>query len=251
MDVDSDFLDDVLVLFNETNFYPSHLTQQNYEVSQLSNQFDVEIGEEGVIQGQPKNKYELRHRTCTPKATTSDQNRKKEVPPKLNRSKGALAKAHQPPPFKPIVPEVKEVDRTQASFSLEHEFRKIKIHVPMSKLLKNEPFKQSIMKVLQPPTYVVIYDVISMQDDNPTITVGPHIEDGFDASPPFYIYLNVHDKILHNCLMESGASHNVMPKVVMEELGLEITKPYQDIYSFDSQKVKCLGLIKDLVVSLA
>jgi hypothetical protein len=81
--------------------------------------------------------------------------------------------------------------------------------------------------------------------------VGPHIEDGSDASPPFYISLNVHDKILHNCLMDSGASHNVMPKVVMEELGLEITKPYQDLYSFDSKKVKCLGLIKYLVVSLS
>jgi hypothetical protein len=41
-----------------------------------------------------------------------------------------------------------------------------------------------------------------------------------------------------------------MPKVVMEEIGLEITKPYQDLYSFNSKKVKCLGLIKDLVVSL-
>jgi hypothetical protein len=81
--------------------------------------------------------------------------------------------------------------------------------------------------------------------------VGPHIEFGYDASPPFYISLNVHDKILHNCLMDSCASHNVMPKVVMEELGLDITKPYQDLYSFDSKNVKFLGLIKDLVVSLA
>ena len=81
--------------------------------------------------------------------------------------------------------------------------------------------------------------------------MGPHIEDGSDASPPFYISLNVHDKILHNCLIESGVSHNVMPKVVMEELGLEINKPYQELYSFDSKKVKCLGLIKGMVVSLA
>jgi hypothetical protein len=51
--------------------------------------------------------------------------------------------------------------------------------------------------------------------------------------------------------MDSGASHNVMPKVFMEELGLEITKPYQELYSFDSEKVKCLGLIKYLVVYLA
>jgi hypothetical protein len=37
----------------------------------------------------------------------------------------------------------------------------------------------------------------------------------------------------------------------MDELGLHITRPYKDIFSFDSRKVKCLGLIKDLVVSLA
>ena len=123
--------------------------------------------------------------------------------------------------------------------------------MPLTELLKNKPFKKSIMKVLQPTPSSLSSDVISLQDENPTITVGPHIEDGFDASPPFYISLNVHDKILHNCLMNLGASHNVMPKVVMEELGLEITKPYQDLYSFDSKKVKCLGLIKDMVVSLA
>ena len=41
-----------------------------------------------------------------------------------------------------------------------------------------------------------------------------------------------------------------MPKKVMDELGLEITKKYHDIYTFDSKKFKCLGVIKDLVVSI-
>ena len=50
--------------------------------------------------------------------------------------------------------------------------------------------------------------------------------------------------------MDFRSSHNVMPKVVMDELSIDITKPYQDIYSFDSKKVKCLGVIKDLVVTL-
>ena len=52
-------------------------------------------------------------------------------------------------------------------------------------------------------------------------------------------------------MLDSGASHNLMPKVIMDRLGLEITRPYQDLYSFDSRKVKCLGMIKDLVVNLA
>jgi ribonuclease HI len=76
------------------------------------------------------------------------------------------------------------------------------------------------------------------------------VEDRDDSSPPFYTSLNIHDKVLHNCLMDSGASHNLMPKIVMEELGLEVTKAYHDLYSFDSRRVQCLGVIKDFVVSL-
>jgi hypothetical protein len=41
IDVDDDVVDDiVVVLFNESDFYTSHLTQQEYELVQLSNQFD-------------------------------------------------------------------------------------------------------------------------------------------------------------------------------------------------------------------
>ena len=77
------------------------------------------------------------------------------------------------------------------------------------------------------------------------------IEELHESFPPFYISLNIHDKILHNYLLESRASHKLMPKYVMDDLGLSITKPYHDRFSFDSRKVKCLGLIKDLVINLS
>jgi hypothetical protein len=104
---------------------------------------------------------------------------------------------------------------------------------------------------LHPPAHVTFSDTINLEDGNTIITIGPHIEDKYDASPPFYISLNIHDKILHNCLMDSRDSHNVMPKVVMNELGLDITNPYLDLYLFDSKKFKCLGVIKDMVVTLS
>lgn len=68
--------------------------------------------------------------------------------------------------------------------------------------------------------------------------------------PPFYVSLNIHDKILHNAMFDFGASHNLIPKSVMERLDLNITKPYKDLFSFDSSQVRCLGLIKGLCVSL-
>ena len=42
-----------------------------------------------------------------------------------------------------------------------------------------------------------------------------------------------------------------MPKSMMVDLGLNITKPYHDLFSFESRKVKCLGLIKYLVINLS
>ena len=90
-----------------------------------------------------------------------------------------------------------------------------------------------------------------MNDDNPAISFGPKVKNlEGEEVPPFYLSLNVHDKVVHNAMLDSGASHNLMPKGVMESLGLEVTRPYKDLYSFDSNRVKCLGLIKDMVVTL-
>ena len=51
-------------------------------------------------------------------------------------------------------------------------------------------------------------------------------------------------------MLDSGASHNLMPKEIMERMNLDITKTYTDLFSFDSSQVKFLGLIKDLCVTL-
>jgi hypothetical protein len=93
-------------------------------------------------------------------------------------------------------------------------------------------------------------DSKNLQDEKPVVILCPLIEDKVDSSHPFYTSLNIHDKVLNNCLLDSGASHNLMPKSIINELGLEITKTYHDLYSFNSTKVKCLGVIKDMVVTL-
>jgi hypothetical protein len=122
--------------------------------------------------------------------------------------------------------------------------------MPLTELMKNDIFKSAILKSLEPKTSPSV-DFVNLQDDKTTVTIGPMVEDRDDSFPPFYISLNVHDKILHNCFLDSRASHNLIPKEVMDELGLEVTKPYHDLFSFDSRKVICLGLIKYLVINLS
>jgi hypothetical protein len=104
--------------------------------------------------------------------------------------------------------------------------------------------------MLQPESSSNSTDSMNVQDEKPAVILGPLVEDRDDSSPPFYTSLNIHDKVVNNLLMDSGASHNLMPKNIMDDLGLEITKTCHDLYSFDSRKVKFLGVIKDLVFTL-
>ena len=123
--------------------------------------------------------------------------------------------------------------------------------MPLVELTKNPIYKKQIAKMINFSDAECYVDVINLQDEKPTIMFGLHIENAKDYVAPFYITLTMHDHLLHNFMLYFGASHNLMPKVIMEKLGLEIIRPYQDLYSFDSRKVKCLGMIKYLVVNIA
>jgi hypothetical protein len=129
-------------------------------------------------------------------------------------------------------------------------WKKIKIFVPFNELIRNVKYKNQIIKMLRMEQTL---DTLNVQDDHPAILLSPHVEESGDDGdvPPFYINLNIHDVTIHNAMLDSRSSHNLMPKVIIEELSLDITRPYKDFFSFDSRKVKCLGLIKDIVVSLA
>jgi hypothetical protein len=80
-------------------------------------------------------------------------------------------------------------------------------------------------------------DTVNLQDDKPTIIFVPRVESlEEDDVPPFYISLRIHNLFLHNAMLDSGASHNLLPKMIMDNLGLDITRPYKDLFSFDSRK---------------
>lgn len=40
--------------------------------------------------------------------------------------------------------------------------------------------------------------------------------------PPFYVTLKGHDFLLYNCMLDSGASNNLMPKVIMDQIQLQL-----------------------------
>jgi hypothetical protein len=159
-------------------------------------------------------------------------------------------------------PESMSQARAPAPFSLEGELAKIKILIPLTKLMNRGGYRSQVIKALaiEPDIgtkaltigSVTHSDTVNLTDDHLELLFGPEVDGRDDTGDvaPFYISLNIHDLILHNAMLDSGASHNLMPKAVMEKLGLEVTRPYKDLHSFDSSKVKCIGLIQDLCITL-
>jgi hypothetical protein len=220
-DEETDELDPEIHCFGDTPPFP-HLTQSSYKESLMDSQLN-ELSKGDKASG-GRGRYNLRSdkRTTTPdipEQSTRTENPAKEV---ADSHRGKKA-----PPLSPIVhnhvPETREIPKITSPFNFEHEIQKIRIPVPLTELIKHDEFKKCFSDLLQSEASSPPADSINLQDEKPAVILGPMVEDRDDSSPPFYTSLNIHDKVLHNCLMDSGASHNLMPKTVMEELGLEVT----------------------------
>ena len=183
---------------------------------------------------------------------TSQKKGKEIIDPPVGQSSSA-DKVNQPPSTMRDKAERKEVPAKEgeniSTFSLENEISKLKVSIPLTEIMRNSSYQGQISKILNMDPML---DTVNVEDDQPKLIFGPALDGESPESdvPPFYISLRLHEYALHNAMFDSGASHNLMPKAIMEKLGLDITRKYHDLYLFDSCRVKCIGLIKDLVVSL-
>jgi hypothetical protein len=71
----------------------------------------------------------------------------------------------------------KEVGKTSSSFNFESEMAKIKIYVPFNELIKNNEYRNQIIKMLNMEK---TSNTLNIQDDHPTILFGPRVEENSD-----------------------------------------------------------------------
>jgi ribonuclease HI len=70
-------------------------------------------------------------------------------------------------------------------------------------------------------------------------------------NPPFYISVNIMDKISHCCLIDGGSGSSVMSKINMEEIGLSCTNENaRSMLSYNSIQQTTIGEIKDVTLVL-
>ena len=105
-------------------------------------------------------------------------------------------------------------------FSLQKELEKVKIPVPLSELLKQPAYQAQVSSFMLPQGAAPIPDSLNLQEERPMVVFGPHVEELDSSTPPFYVSLVIHDLLLHNRILDSRVSHNLLPLSVMEQLGL-------------------------------
>jgi hypothetical protein len=108
-----------------------------------------------------------------------------------------------------------ESEKSLGIFSLKNEINKIKMPILLFKLAKNPIYRKQIAKMISFSEDESQADVINLEYDKSNIVFGLHFEGARDTVAPFYITLTLFDHLLHNYMLDSGASHNVMPKSII------------------------------------
>ena len=105
--------------------------------------------------------------------------------------------------------------------------------MPVSKLIKIPSKKEKLLRLIEGPKYKFIEKSKETSEDIPVILLAIDKEKGNGSHSPFFISLMINDLLLHNCMLDLGASANVFVTKVMNQLGLKNNRPYRSVCVMD------------------
>jgi hypothetical protein len=86
--------------------------------------------------------------------------------------------------------------------------------------------------------------------DPPIMLQANHFRPHYDEHPLVYISLQMNNKHLNRCMLDSRESANVMVLKVMRQLGLEVTRPCKNVFRIESRAIPVHGVIENVKVFL-
>ena len=91
----------------------------------------------------------------------------------------------------------------------------MKVSIPLTEIMRNNSYRGQVSKILN---FDPMSDMVNVEDDQPKMIFGLALngESPDNDVSPFYISLRLHEFVLHNAMFDSGASHNLMPKSLVE-----------------------------------
>jgi hypothetical protein len=168
----------------------------------------------------------------------------KEMCPKLlpvtldSLNQGLLHHLQNDVPPSSTLPKTNDID---LNIDINGILEKINVHVPLTEIIKIPSMRSKVEK---------FFRVQGKPVDPPVMLQANHFRPHYDEHPPFYISLQMNNKSLNNCMLDSGAGANVMALKVMRQLGLEVTRPYRNVCGIESKAIPTYGVIENLKVHL-
>ena len=69
--------------------------------------------------------------------------------------------------------------------------------------------------------------------------------------PPFLLTFEIFNRNVHNCMVDSGASSNMIPLSVCQKINVEVQPSNIKIIQLDRTNVKVIGELKNVLVRLS
>ena len=95
----------------------------------------------------------------------------------------------------------------------------------------------------RPPT-----NVINKVDPNDISLIGGRSR---SHSPPFLLTYEIFNKNLHNCLVDSGVSSNILPKSICAKLNVQPQKSAVRIVQLGYSQVEVIGELNQVTIRLS
>lgn len=141
------------------------------------------------------------------------------------------------------------------SFDIANTLTQMKVFVPLLEMMKFPEYREKTLKVINGVSKEETkeHKQNSQNNDNPipTIYLGSTITKNPSQVDPFYLTLMINNKMIKNCMIDSGAAINVMPVGVMKELGMSVDTNFGKFYAMDNRSIPVVGVMKDVEFKLA
>ena len=133
-------------------------------------------------------------------------------------------------------------------YGIVEDLKKVKANVPLFEMCKVPQQKQILLKSLEASDEKLPTDNQPQEEEE----IGETSVGGKSKSkhPPFLLAFEIFNHNVHNCLVDSGASVNVMPALVCKKINGQPKPSMWRVVQLDRIDVKVIGEMEDVLVHL-
>ena len=92
--------------------------------------------------------------------------------------------------------------------------------------MKFPNYNEETLKILSSVGDINNKNDVRNNEESPIVYLGTPLNKNSNQVDPFYLTLLINNKLIKNCMIDSGAAVNIMSADVMKEIGLKVNTPY-------------------------